>query len=114
MVMIEAFIKPFKLDDVKEALEEIGVGGITVTEVIQTVEARHRPRSFGGRVTDSDLVPKIKVEVAVPRQLAEQTIEAILLHGASGKTEDGRIVARRIDNAIRIRTGEENEDALST
>lgn len=114
MVLIEALVKPFKLDDIKEALEEIGVGGITVTEVIQAAESRHRARSFGGRVANSDLVPKIKVEVAVPRQLAEQAIEAILLHGASGKNEDGRILARTIDNVIRIRTGEENEDALST
>jgi nitrogen regulatory protein P-II 1 len=114
MVLIEALIKPFKLDDVKEALEEIGVGGITVTEVIQAAESRHRARSFAGRPIDYDLVPKMKVEAAVPRHLAAQAIEAILLHGSSGKNEDGKIVARTIDNAIRIRTGEESDDALST
>jgi nitrogen regulatory protein PII len=114
MVFIETFIKPHKLDDVKEALEELGVGGMTVIEVLQEAESRLRGRSFGAGRVPTDLIPKIKLEIAVPSDLAERVIEAICLHGGSGKTEDGKIFVTRVDGAVRIRTGETDEDALST
>lgn len=114
MVFIEAYIKAFKLDDVKEALEELGVGGMTVIEVLQETRTRPRGRSFGSGRTPSDLVPKIKLEIAVPGYQAERIIEAICLHGNAGKTEDGKICVTRVHGAIRIRTGDSDEDALST
>jgi len=113
MILIEAFIKPFKLDDIREALEELGVGGMTVTEVMQTAPPATRGRSFGGPGIASDLVPKIKIEVAVSAELAERVFEAICLHGSAGKREDGTIVAEQLQAAIRIRTGDEGEEALS-
>jgi nitrogen regulatory protein PII len=112
MVLIEAIIKPFKLDDIKEALEELGVGGITVTEVIQTA-AQVRGRSFGAGPTNAGMVPKIKIQVAAPSELAERIIESICLHGATGKTEDGRMTVETIDRVVRIRTGEMDSDAIS-
>jgi len=113
MVLIEAFIKPFKLDDLKDALDELGAGGITVTEVMQQTEPRSRGRSFGALGPAGDLMPKIKVEIAAPRQMGQGIIEAICLHGSSGKSEDGRIVVRFIQTAVRIRTGERDHDAVS-
>lgn len=113
MILIEAFIKPFKLDDMREALEELGVGGMTVTEVMQAAPAATRGRSFGAPGIPSDLVPKIKIEVAVPSNMVERVIEAICLHGSAGKREDGTIVAEQLHAAIRIRTGDEGEEALS-
>jgi nitrogen regulatory protein PII len=113
MIVIEAVIKPFKMDDVKEALEELGIGGMTVTEVMQAASPRHMGRSFGALRPTGDLVPKMKIRVAVPAHLAERIIEAICLHGASGKLEDGTIIVQRIHTAVRIRTGELDGEALS-
>ena len=90
MVLIEAIIKPFKLDDVKEALEELGVGGITATEALQTA-AQTRGRTFGATPTTAGMVPKIKIQVAAPSELAERIIESICLHGSDGQAEDGII-----------------------
>jgi nitrogen regulatory protein PII len=112
MVFIEAVLKSFKLDDVKEALEEIGIGGMTVTEVMQTTAQARRGRSFGGGTAPLDLVPRIRIEVAAPAELAERIIEAICLHGSSGKTEDGRVVVKTIGAVVRIRTGDMDLDAL--
>jgi nitrogen regulatory protein PII len=112
MVLIEAIIKPFKLDDVKEALEELGVGGITVTEALQTA-TQTRGRTFGATPTTAGMVPKIKIQVAAPSELAERIIESICLHGATGKSEDGRLTVEPIDRVVRIRTGEMDSDAIS-
>lgn len=114
MVLIEAYIKPFKLDDVKEALEEIGVGGITISEVMQAAPSRGRGRSFGAPGTPSDMVPKMRIEIAAPAKLAEVIIEALRLHGSAGKHEDGRIVVIPMQGAVRIRTGEQDSEALTT
>ena len=114
MLFVEAYIKPFKLDDVKEALEELGVGGMTVSEILQTTEVKARGRSFAGKKSSINVVPKIKIEVAVPTQQVERVVEAICLHGSAGKSEDGSIVVRRVEGIVRIRTGDSNEDALST
>jgi nitrogen regulatory protein PII len=113
MIVIEAILKPFKLDDVKEALEELGVGGMTVMEIMQTATPKHRGRSFGDLRSSGDLVPKIKIRVAAPATLVERIIEAICLHGSSGKLEDGQIIVQQIHAAVRIRTGELDNDALS-
>lgn len=112
MVLIEATVKPFKLDDVKEALEELGAGGMTVTEILQS-STKVRGRSFGGAPADSDLVPKIQLEIVAPRDMAERIIEAILLHGSAGRAEDGRISVETVEATIRIRTGEADQEALS-
>jgi nitrogen regulatory protein PII len=114
MVLIEAIIKPFKLDDVKEALEELGVGGLTVTEVLQTLPAKQHGRSFGSQRLTGDLVPKMRIHVAAPARLTERIIEAICLHGSSGKTEDGQIAVHRMNAVVRIRTGDQDDDALSS
>jgi nitrogen regulatory protein P-II 1 len=113
MMLIEAYIKTFKLDDIKEALEELGVAGVTVTEVMQTTPPAAHGRSFGPPGLSADLVPKIKIEVAVSDSLVERVVEAICLHGSTGKREDGRIIVERLDGALRIRTGEADDDALS-
>jgi nitrogen regulatory protein PII len=113
MILIEAIIKPFKLDDLKEALEEIGGGGMTITEIMQTVPPRPKGRSFGATVLPTDLQPKMKVEIATSRRLMDRVIESVCLHGGSGKNEDGIITVVPLTGAMRIRTGEYDEDALS-
>jgi nitrogen regulatory protein PII len=113
MLLIEAILKPFKLDDVREAIEELGVGGMTVTELLQTVPPKHLGRSFGTPRQTGDLVPKIKIQVAAPSELLERIIEAICLHGSAGKNEDGQIIVETIHVAVRIRTGDLDGDALS-
>ena len=114
MLIIEAHIKTFKLDDVREALDDLGVAGVTVTEVMQMGDPKARGRTFGGRGgMPLDLVPKIKLEIAVQKEIAARVIEAICLYGSTGKTEDGNIVVERLESTIRIRTGEFDEAALS-
>ncbi len=113
MVIIEAVIKHFKLDDVREALEDIGIGGITVSEVLQAVAGRPAGRTFGVKEGPITLVPKIKIEMVVPDDLTLKTIEAICRHGSSGRTEDGRISVGSVETAVRIRTGEVNDEALT-
>ncbi len=112
MILIEAIIRPFKLDDIREALDELGVGGMTVTEVLQSTSPRSRGRAFGS-LTDTDLVPKLKIEIVAPLELAESIIEAICLHGSAGRNEDGKIIAEAVDTAVRIRTGELDNEALT-
>ncbi len=114
MVLIEAIIKPFKMDDLKDAMEELGVGGMTLSEILQTVPPRPRGRSFGAPVTATDLAPKIKVEIAAPMHMLERVIEAICLHASSGKMEDGKIWAIPLSAGYRIRTGESDRDAISS
>lgn len=113
MVLIEVYLKTFKLDDVKEALEELGVGGMTITEVVQVSPSRPRGRSFGAPGPLSDMVPKIKLEIAAPRHLLERIIEAVCLHGSSGRLEDGTIVVTAMEGSVRIRTGESGDEAIS-
>ena len=112
MVLIEVVIKPFKLDDLKEALEELGVGGMTVTEVMQTAAPRAGD-ALPCRSNRPGMVPKIKVEIAVPRNMAERVIEAVCLHGSAGKSEDGKVVIEQVEGTVRIRTGDLDADALS-
>jgi nitrogen regulatory protein PII len=113
MILVEAYIKPFKIDDIKEALEELGIAGVTITEVMQTTPPAPHGRSFGSPGASADMAPKLKIEVAIPDQLTERVIEAICTHGSTGKREDGRIVVESLHGALRIRTGETGDDALS-
>ncbi len=113
MVLIEAVIKPFKLDDLKEALEDLGGGGMTVTEIMQTAPTRAGRRSADGPASEWDMIPKIKVEIAAPRNLTERVIEAVCLYGSAGRSEDGRVVVEHVEGTVRIRTGDLDSDALS-
>ncbi len=112
MKMITAIIKPFKLDDVREALSEIGVQGITVTEVKGFGRQKGHTELYRGAEYVVDFLPKVKIEAAVPDDLAEQTVEAVTKAANTGKIGDGKIFVFNIEQAIRIRTGETGADAL--
>jgi len=109
---IEAIIKPFKLDDVKEALHEVGVSGITVTEAKGFGRQKGHTELYRGAEYVVDFLPKVKLEVVVPDALAERTVEAISSAAQTGRIGDGKIFVSTIDSALRIRTGERDDDAL--
>lgn len=112
MKMINAIIKPFKLDDVREALSEIGVQGITVTEVKGFGRQKGHTELYRGAEYVVDFLPKLKVEVVVKDSALELTIETITKAANTGKIGDGKIFVYDIDQAIRIRTGETGDDAI--
>jgi nitrogen regulatory protein P-II 2 len=112
MKMINAIIKPFKLDDVREALSEIGVQGITVTEVKGFGRQKGHTELYRGAEYVVDFLPKLKVEVVVKDSALDQTIETITKAANTGKIGDGKIFVYDIDQAIRIRTGETGDDAI--
>ncbi|MCC5812062.1 MAG: P-II family nitrogen regulator [Ectothiorhodospiraceae bacterium] len=112
MKLITAIIKPFKLDDVREALSEIGVQGITVTEVKGFGRQKGHTELYRGAEYVVDFLPKVKLEVAVSDDLADRTIEAITKAANTGKIGDGKIFVFDLQKAIRIRTGETDKDAL--
>jgi nitrogen regulatory protein P-II 2 len=112
MKMISAIIKPFKLDDVREALSEIGVQGITVTEVKGFGRQKGHTELYRGAEYVVDFLPKVKIELAVPADLAERVIEAIAGAARTGKIGDGKIFVFDLEQAIRIRTGETGPDAI--
>jgi len=112
MKMINAIIKPFKLDDVREALSEIGVQGITVTEVKGFGRQKGHTELYRGAEYVVDFLPKLKVEVVVKDSALEQTIETITKAAKTGKNDDGKIFVYDIEQAIRIRTGETGDDAI--
>ncbi len=112
MKMINAIIKPFKLDDVREALSEIGVQGITVTEVKGFGRQKGHTELYRGAEYVVDFLPKLKVEVVVKDSAREQTIETITKAANTGKIGDGKIFVYEIEQAIRIRTGETGDDAI--
>jgi nitrogen regulatory protein P-II 2 len=112
MKLITAIIKPFKLDDVREALSEIGVQGITATEVKGFGRQKGHTELYRGAEYVVDFLPKVKLEVAVDDGLAEQTIEAITKAANTGKIGDGKIFVFPLEEAVRIRTGETGPDAL--
>ena len=112
MKMISAVIKPFKLDDVREALSEIGVQGITVTEVKGFGRQKGHTELYRGAEYVVDFLPKVKIELAVPDELAERVIEAIGGAARTGKIGDGKIFVFDLQQAIRIRTGETGPDAI--
>jgi nitrogen regulatory protein PII len=112
MKLITAIVKPFKLDDVREALSEIGVQGITVTEVKGFGRQKGHTELYRGAEYVVDFLPKVKIEVAVADELAEQTIESITKAANTGKIGDGKVFVSALEQVIRIRTGETGEDAI--
>lgn len=112
MKLITAVIKPFKLDDVREALSEIGVQGITVTEVKGFGRQKGHTELYRGAEYVVDFLPKVKIEVATSDDLVDQVIEAITKAANTGKIGDGKIFVTALEQTIRIRTGETGTDAL--
>ncbi len=112
MKLIVAVIKPFKLDDVREALTPLGVQGLTVSEVKGFGRQKGQTEIYRGAEYHVNFLPKVKVEIAVSEDLAEQVVEAIMKAAHTGKIGDGKIFVMDIERAVRIRTGETNEEAL--
>lgn len=112
MKLVSAIIKPFKLDDVREALSEIGVQGITVTEVKGFGRQKGHTELYRGAEYVVDFLPKVKVDVAIGDDLVEQAIEAISKAANTGKIGDGKIFVLALEQAIRIRTGETGNEAI--
>ena len=112
MKLVSAIIKPFKLDDVREALSEIGVQGITVTEVKGFGRQKGHTELYRGAEYVVDFLPKVKIESVVAADLVDQTIEAIQKAANTGKIGDGKIFVFEVEQAIRIRTGETGTEAL--
>jgi nitrogen regulatory protein PII len=112
MKLVTAIIKPFKLDDVRAALSEIGISGMTVTEVKGFGRQRGHTELYRGAEYVVDFVPKTRVEVAVRSDLVDQVVEAIVGAAKTGKVGDGKIFVTSIDRVLRIRTGEADESAL--
>jgi nitrogen regulatory protein P-II 1 len=109
---IEAIIKPFKLDEVKEALHEVGVSGITVTEAKGFGRQKGHTELYRGAEYVVDFLPKVKLEVVVDDALADKVVEAIQNAAQTGRIGDGKIFVLPVDTAIRIRTGERDADAV--
>jgi len=112
MKKIEAVVKPFKLDEVREALSDIGVTGLTVMEVKGFGRQNGHTELYRGAEYVVDFLPKVKVEVVVADTLVERAIEAIIRAARTGKIGDGKIFVTNVEQAVRIRTGESGEDAV--
>ncbi len=112
MKMVTAIIKPFKLDDVREALSEIGVMGLTVTEVKGFGRQKGHTELYRGAEYVVDFLPKVKLEIGIAEEQVESVIEAITKSANTGKIGDGKIFVTNIEQSIRIRTGETGKDAL--
>ena len=112
MKKIEAIIKPFKLDEVKEALQELGIQGLSVTEVKGFGRQKGHTELYRGAEYVVDFLPKVKIEVAITDDLLDSAIEAIINSAKTDKIGDGKIFVSNLEQAIRIRTGESGEDAL--
>lgn len=112
MKKIEAVIKPFKLDEVREALAEIGVTGMTVTEVKGFGRQKGHTELYRGAEYMVDFLPKVKLEIVIQSEQLERCIEVIMQTAGSGKIGDGKIFVFDVERVIRIRTGEENENAI--
>ncbi|MBS0582399.1 MAG: P-II family nitrogen regulator [Proteobacteria bacterium] len=112
MKLVTAIIKPFKLDDVRQALAEVGVQGITVTEVKGFGRQKGHTELYRGAEYVVDFLPKIKIEIAAADSIVERVVETILASANSGKIGDGKIFVHDLEQVIRIRTGETGADAL--
>ena len=112
MKKVEAIIKPFKLDEVKESLSEIGVHGMTVTEVKGFGRTGGKKEVYRGSAYVVDFVPKVKLEIIVPEESVRQVVNAIVEAAKTGRIGDGKIFVTPVDEVIRIRTGETGEDAI--
>ena len=112
MKRVEAIIKPFKLDEVKEALAQVGVKGMTVTEVKGFGRTGGKREVYRGSAYVVDFVPKVRVDVVVPDSLVPEVLEAIETAARTGRIGDGKIFVTPVEEALRIRTGERGEDAI--
>ena len=112
MKLITAIIKPFKLDDVKDALHDAGVSGITVTEVKGFGRQKGHTELYRGAEYVVDFLPKVRIEIVVADSLVEQAIDAIIKAARTGKIGDGKIFVSALEQVVRIRTGETGKDAL--
>ena len=112
MKKIEAIIKPFKLDDVKEALQDVGLQGITVTEAKGFGRQKGHTELYRGAEYVVDFLPKVKIEIVLPDDLVERAVEAIRKAAQTGRIGDGKIFVSDVVEVIRIRTGERGEDAV--
>lgn len=112
MKLVTAIIKPFKLDEVREALSEVGINGLTVTEVKGFGRQRGHTELYRGAEYVVDFLPKVKVELVVSDELVEAAAEAIVGAARTGKIGDGKIFVTEVQRVIRIRTGEEGEEAI--
>jgi nitrogen regulatory protein P-II 1 len=112
MKKIECVIKPFKLDEVREALSELGVSGLTVTEVKGFGRQKGHTELYRGAEYVVDFLPKVKIEVVIGDDLVEKAIDAIVKAARTGKIGDGKIFVTSVEHVVRIRTGEVNEDAI--
>ncbi|AOB31627.1 transcriptional regulator [Bordetella sp. H567] len=112
MKQVTAIIKPFKLDEVREALAEVGVSGLTVTEVKGFGRQKGHTELYRGAEYVVDFLPKIRVEVVLPDEMVDNAIEAIVKASRTGKIGDGKIFVTPVEQAIRIRTGESDNEAL--
>jgi nitrogen regulatory protein P-II 1 len=112
MKKIEAIVKPFKLDEVREALAEVGVTGLTVTEVKGFGRQKGHTELYRGAEYVVDFLPKVKIEVVVPEKMVEGAIEGIIKAARTGKIGDGKIFITSVEQVVRIRTGETDEAAV--
>ncbi|MCI7479365.1 nitrogen regulatory protein P-II [[Pasteurella] aerogenes] len=112
MKKIEAIIKPFKLDDVRESLSDIGITGMTVSEVRGFGRQKGHTELYRGAEYMVDFLPKVKLEIVVADDIVDQCVEAIIDTAQTGKIGDGKIFVTDVERVIRIRTGEENEEAI--
>ena len=112
MRKIEAIIKPFKLDEVRESLNEIGVNGLTVTEVKGFGRQKGHTELYRGAEYVVDFLPKVKIEIVVAKKLVDSTIETIVKAARTGKIGDGKIFVTRVEQVVRVRTWELNEAAI--
>jgi len=112
MKKIEAIIKPFKLDEVREALSEVGISGLTVTEVKGFGRQKGHTELYRGAEYVVDFLPKIKIEIVVNGEQVDPAIEAIIKAARTGKIGDGKIFVTAVEQVVRIRTGETNESAI--
>lgn len=112
MKLVTAIIKPFKLDDVREAISEIGIDGLTVTEVKGFGRQKGHTELYRGAEYQVDFLPKVKLEIAVQDEQVERLVEAIVGAAKTGKIGDGKVFVYDLEQAVRIRTGEADADAL--
>lgn len=113
MKKIEAVIKPFKLDEVKDALNELGIQGMTITEVKGFGRQKGHTELYRGTEYVVDFIPKIKIEIVVPDNIVEEVVRVIEKTAKTGKIGDGKIFISNVDDAVRIRTGQRGEGAIS-
>ena len=112
MKKVTAIIKPFKLDDVRETLSELGVNGMTVTEVKGFGRQKGHTELYRGAEYMVDFLPKMKIEIVVTEEMLDQVVDGILETAQTGKIGDGKIFVEPVERVIRIRTGEENDEAI--